>query len=138
MIRLLLLCVLWATATQAEVLVAARTLPAQSIIAAEDLLMRDINAPGALTNPDLVVGQETRVALFAGRPIRKTDIGTPAVVDRNQVVPLMFESAGLTIKTEGRTLNRAGPGEMIRVMNMSSRTTVTAMIDAAGVAHVIR
>lgn len=100
--------------------------------------MRDIKAPGALADPLSVIGQEARVALFAGRPIRGSDIGQPAVVDRNQVVPLLFESVGLLIRTEGRALDRAGPGDVIRVMNISSRTTVTATIDAAGVAHVIR
>lgn len=138
MIRLSLILLLWGAGAHAEVLVAARTIPAQSIIGPEDLLLRDIKAPGALIDPNTVIGQEARIALFAGRPIRGNDIGTPAVVDRNQLIPLLFESFGLIIRTEGRALDRAGPGDVIRVMNVSSRTTVTATIDAAGIAHVMR
>ena len=58
------------------------------------------------------------------------------MVDRNEVIPLIYSSGGLTISTEGRALGRAGPGEIIRVMNLSSRTTVTARIDQNGAAHV--
>jgi len=126
----------FATAAQADVLVASRTIPAQSIIVADDLLFRDIGTPGGLDDPAQVIGQEARVALFAGRPIMSKDIGPPAVVDRNQIIPLLFSRGGLVIEAEGRALDRAGPGDLIRVMNIASRNTVTARIDETGVAHV--
>lgn len=132
-----ILCVL-ASATYADVLVAARTIPAQTVLAQEDLILRDMTSPGALTDPSLIIGQEARVALFAGRPIRSSDIGTPAVVERNQIVTLVYQGAGLSIKTDGRALDRAGPGEAIRVMNLASRNMVTAVIDETGVAYVAR
>ncbi len=138
MIRLAACLVFWMTAASADVIVAARTIPAKTVIAAEDLLMRDISAPGAAIDPDLVIGKEARVALFAGRPIYDRDVGVPAVVERNQVIPLIYEGAGLMIKTEGRALERAGPGDVIRVMNTQSRTTVSALIDEGGLAHVAR
>lgn len=138
MIRLAACLAFCMTAASADVIVAARTIPAKTVIAAEDLLMRDISAPGAAIDPNLVIGKEARVALFAGRPIYDRDVGVPAVVERNQVIPLIYEGAGLMIKTEGRALERAGPGDVIRVMNTQSRTTVSALIDEGGLAHVAR
>ena len=138
MIRLVAIAILLGSPASAEVLVATRTIPAQTVILAEDVSLRDLGAPGAATDPEEVVGKEARVALFAGRPIHPRDLTVPAVVDRNQVIPLIYEGNGLYIKTEGRALDRAGPGEFIRVMNMQSRTTVTARIDRAGTAHVSR
>ncbi len=120
----------------AETLVAARTIPAQSIIGPEDVLMRDITVPGTVNDPQLLIGMEARVALYAGRPIRPGDVGFPAVVERNQIVPLVFDARGILIATEGRALDRAGPGDLIRVMNLASRNTVTARIGADGVAYV--
>lgn len=120
----------------AETLVAARTIRAQELIGPNDLIIRDVQMTGGISDPALVVGMEARVAIYAGRPIRPGDIGTPSVVDRNEVIPLIYSSGGLTISTEGRALGRAGPGEIIRVMNLSSRTTVTARIDQNGAAHV--
>ncbi len=135
MMRFFILFVL-AVPAQAETLVAARTIPAQTIIEMADLLARDMEVPGTISDPLLLVGMETRVALYAGRPIRLGDVGQPAIVERNQIVSLMYDAGGITVSTDGRSLERAGPGERVRVMNLSSRTTVTARIGPDGVAYV--
>lgn len=120
----------------AETLVAARTLPARTIIGPDDVLLHEATVVGGMDQIDLVIGQEARVALYAGRPIRPGDIGPPAVVERNQIVMLVYQRGGVLISTEGRALERAGSGDLIRVMNLTSRTTVTAQIDETGTAFV--
>lgn len=135
MIRILII-LLAATPLSAETVVAARTIPAQTLIAPDDLLVRDVTIAGGESDPLLFVGMESRVALYAGRPIRAGDVGFPAVVERNQIVSLIFLQNGLRIATEGRSLARAGPGETIRVMNLSSRSTVSARIGTDGAAYV--
>ena len=135
MIRALALCLL-AAPVAAEIVVPARTIPAQHVIGPDDLTLRDMTVPGAVVDPGLLIGMEARVALYAGRPILQADVGFPAVIDRNQVVALIFQQGSLYISTEGRALDRAGPGDLIRVMNMTSRTTVTARIGADGAAYV--
>jgi flagella basal body P-ring formation protein FlgA len=135
MIRVICLLAL-ASPAAAETLVAARTLPAHTIIGPADLLSRDIDVPGTVDDPILLVGMETRVALYAGRPIRPGDVGFPAIVERNQIIPLVYDARGIVIATEGRSLGRAGPGDVIRVMNLTSRNTVTARIGVDGVAYV--
>jgi len=136
MIRLALLLTLLAGPIAADTLIAARTIPARSIIGPEDILVRDIDVLGALETPALAIGQEARVALYAGRPIRAADVGAPAVVERNQIITLIYRHGVIMISTEGRALDRAGPGDRIRVMNISSRTTVSAQVDATGTAFV--
>ena len=133
---MLLAACLTATSAAADVVVAVRTIPANTLIAPEDLSLRPLDVPGAVTNPDEIVGLETRIALYAGRPVRPQDVGPPAIVDRNQIVPLVYEKGGLRIATEGRALDRGGPGDVIRIMNLSSRTTVTAVLEADGSARV--
>ena len=136
MIRLLFLLLIAAAPVAAETVVAARTIPAQSLIAPEDLALQAGQVPGGSDDPLLFVGMEARVALYAGRPIRVADVGFPALVERNQVVPLIYDQGGLRIATEGRALGRAGAGEIIRVMNLASRSTVTAQIREDGAAYV--
>ncbi|MCC7320132.1 MAG: flagellar basal body P-ring formation protein FlgA [Rubellimicrobium sp.] len=136
MIRLVLCLILAAGAARAEVVVAARTIPARSLITDSDLILRDLDVPGAIADPADAVGMEARVALYANRPIRPGDIGLPAIIERNQIVTLVFARGSLLITTEGRALDRAGPGDVIRVMNLASRTTVGALIGADGSAHV--
>ncbi|MBB5722319.1 flagella basal body P-ring formation protein FlgA [Loktanella ponticola] len=138
MIRLSVLLFFWSVAAQAEVLVASRIIPANSIISADDIQLRDVASAGGVADPDQIVGMEARKALFAGRPILLADVGNPAVVERNQIIQLVFSRFGLVIKTEGRAMDRAAPGEMIRVMNLESRSLVTAKIDNAGVAYVLQ
>ncbi|SMX40349.1 flagellar basal body P-ring formation chaperone FlgA [Octadecabacter ascidiaceicola] len=138
MIRLFAFFIALAAPVSADTIVAARTIPARSLIGADDVLIRDVDIAGALTTPDLAIGKETRVALYAGRPIRAGDIGPPAVIERNQIITLVYQRGGVVISTEGRALDRAGPGDVIRVMNLASRSTVSAQIDATGTALVNR
>ncbi|KRS11312.1 flagellar basal body P-ring biosynthesis protein FlgA [Roseovarius atlanticus] len=122
----------------ADTVVAAQTIRAQTILTIEHLALKRGDIPGGVDDPALLVGQETRTALYAGRPIRQGDVGPPAIVERNQIVPLIFEANGLRISTEGRSLDRAGVGEYVRVMNMSSRNTVSGRVSRSGqvlVAH---
>ena len=102
------------------------------MLAAEDIAMVAADIPGALTDPEAALGQEARVTLYAGRPIRAADLGTAALVERNQAVTLIFHAGGLSILTAGRALSRGGPGDLIKVMNLASHLTVTGTVAADG------
>ncbi len=125
-----------AAAAAADTLVAARTLRAQTLITAGDLQLLPGATPGALADPAQAIGREARVVLYAGRPIRPSDLGAPALVDRNDRVVLAFETGGLAIRTEGRALGRAGAGEAVQVMNLGSKTVVTGLVLANGTVRV--
>lgn len=116
----------------ADSLVAARIIQAQSVIQAEDVAMVAADIPNTVSKASDAIGQEARVAIYAGRPIRTVDIGPAALVDRNQVVSLVYHSGGLAILTEGRALARGGVGEIIKVMNLGSRSTVSGRISVDG------
>lgn len=138
MIRLIVACLVWSTPLAADVLVAARTIPAQSVIGPSDLVLARLDSPGGVDDPALLIGMEARVALYAGRPVTPGDVGLPAIVDRNEIIPLIYNAGGLHISTEGRALGRAGAGEVIRVLNLTSRNTVTAKIGQDGAGYVSR
>lgn len=136
MICVAALLLLLASPAGADTVVAARTIRAQEIIGPADLALDEATVAGGLSDPAPLIGQEARTALYAGRPVRVADVGPPALVERNAIVPLVYHRDGLRITTEGRALDRAGEGEVIRVMNLASHATVTARLDAAGVATV--
>ncbi|MGO4916786.1 flagellar basal body P-ring formation chaperone FlgA [Pseudogemmobacter sp. W21_MBD1_M6] len=119
----------------AETLIAARTVRSNTVLTADDVVVGQHSVPGALKDAGSAIGLETRVVLYAGRSIRPEDIGPVTVIDRNQVISLVFKSNGLTILAEGRALGRGGVGDTLRVMNISSRTTVTGRIAENG--HVL-
>ncbi len=124
-------------AALAESVVATRTLRANTLIGPDDVaLAQRAVAPGAADHPDQVVGLEARVTLYAGRPIPFSALGPPALVERNQVVTLVFQRGGLEIRAEGRALGRGGEGDTIRIMNLASRNTVTGWVTQTGEVHV--
>lgn len=119
-------------AAEADSLVATRLIEAKAVIGEADIALVAAAIPGALSDPALALGQEARVTIYPGRPLREDDIGPPALIERNTVVPLIFQRGALEISTEGRALDRGGTGDVIRVMNLSSRSIVTGRIDSLG------
>ncbi len=123
---------LLATSAQADIVLAARTMRAHSVLTESDLKVTSGDIPGTYVAIAELIGQESRVVLYAGRPIRIDDVGPPALVDRNQIVALVYNTGGLRILAEGRSLARGGVGDRVRVMNLSSRSTITGTIQADG------
>ena len=122
----------------AETLVAARTLRAQTILGPDDVAVVAGVIPGTAADTAEVVGLETRVAIYQGRPIRPADLAPPAIVQRNQTVILTYAAGALTITAEGRALGRGGVGERIKVMNIASRTTVMGVVADDGSVRIQR
>ncbi|MFV2035181.1 MAG: flagellar basal body P-ring formation chaperone FlgA [Halocynthiibacter sp.] len=92
----------------------------------------DIVIAGTLHFPQQAIGLEALVVLYAGRPIRANDVGPAAVIERNQIVTLIYQQGALIIATEARALGRAGPGDRLRVMNLASRSTVSGRVGVNG------
>ncbi len=83
MYRVLILLLVLARPVQADRLVASYTIPAHSIIDASDLRLEPDPASVAL-DPELVIGQETTITLYSGKPIRLDDLRAPARVRRRE------------------------------------------------------
>lgn len=126
------LILLFPTAALGDSLVAARVIKAQTPLVADDVMLVAADIPGALTDPAQAIGQEARIAIYPGRPVLGDSLGPAAMVDRNQIVSLTYQSGGLAIRTEGRALSRGAEGEIIEVMNLASRTKVTGRVGADG------
>lgn len=116
----------------ADTVVATRNIRPQTILQAQDLSVLPDQKTGPFTHPSELIGQETRTILYIGRPVQIGDIGPPTLIDRNQLVTLIYKVGGLTITTEARALGRGGIGDVIHLSNMSSRTTVSGLIQPDG------
>lgn len=122
----------------AQSVVPTRAIRGNTIITAADVGLVQSNYPGAIKSVDDVIGLEARVSLYPGRPISKGDIGRPSILVRNQIVTMIYDIGGLRITAEGRALDRAGSGEMVRVMNTDSRATVSGRVRDDGTVEVGR
>lgn len=133
---LLVVLVLCAPQVRADTVVAARTLRATAVIGPGDVTLVAGTVPGGLSDPARAIGQEARVVLYAGRPVLATDIRPPALVERNQIVRLVFRAGPVSMMAEGRALDRAGIGDLLRVMNLDSRNIINGLIGPDGSVHV--
>jgi flagella basal body P-ring formation protein FlgA len=116
----------------ADIVVATRTIRSLALIGPEDVRVVAGEVPGAAVAADEVVGLEARAIVYAGRPVLMQQLGPPAVVERNQIVSLIFRRGAMTITAEGRALARAGIGDEVRVMNLASKKTVTGRVARDG------
>ncbi|MEM6939022.1 MAG: flagellar basal body P-ring formation chaperone FlgA [Pseudomonadota bacterium] len=129
---LIILALLIGSTVWADTVVPTRTIRANAVISEKDVMLRaGLDVTSGLRMED-VLGQEARVVLYPGRPIRADDIGPPAVVQRNQTVRVHFNANGVQISTEGRALERGGVGDLVRVMNLSSRATLFGQVRGDG------
>lgn len=120
----------------ADAVVTNRIVKAGQVITADDLSTVEALIPEAETDLLQIVGQEARVALYPGRPIRKGQVGPPAVIKRNQVVSLTYIIETLFIQTEGRALAQGAVGDVIPIINLMSRKTVQGRVQPDGTVSV--
>ncbi len=113
--------------------------PAQEVLATHTLRVGTVLEEGDLKVPGgdeargweliaALVGLETRRAIYTGRPVVAADLGPPTLVRRNAVVVMLYSDRGLGIRTEGRALDSGGAGEVVRVLNLTSRRPVLATV----------
>ncbi|NVO25968.1 flagellar basal body P-ring formation protein FlgA [Donghicola sp. C2-DW-16] len=127
-VLLLLTGLLLGAPAGAETIVASRTLPARTVITESDIAIAADTTPGAATNISEVIGKEARATIYSGHPLFLSALAAPALVERNQLTTLIYELGALTISAEGRVLERGAVGDLVRVMNLSSRTIVQGAV----------
>lgn len=133
MLRLTLMLVACATSASAEEsVVATRAIPAATVLRAEDMALVAAAIPGALRRLEDAVGQQTRRAIYAGRPILERDVATPAMIGRNSLVRLVFRRGDLEIVAEGRALEKGHQGDVVKVMSLSSKSILHGTVIADG------
>lgn len=88
-----------------------------------------------LSTEDLV-GMTAKRGLTPERPIRSYDITPPIVVERGELVSLVYQVGSLTLTAQARALENAEAGSFIRFVNLQSNRTVEAQVTGPGLAHV--
>jgi flagellar basal body P-ring formation protein FlgA len=77
---------------------------------------------------NLAVGMQMRKPLRAGQPLRTADIAKPDLVQRDDNVTLIFQSAGLYLTIRGKALDTGTEGDIVSVLNLQSKRTVSGVV----------
>lgn len=89
-----------------------------------------------LTDADKIVGMSARRPLRPGEPLRTTAVEKPVLVNRNSLVTLRLQTPRLTLTAQGRALEDGAKGELVRVINTMSKTTVTGVVTGSNLVTV--
>ena len=118
-------------AFSAPVVFAAGHLRAGTIIRESDIVIEG-GAPDAIASlKAIITGKEVKRTIYAGKPFTLSDLGSPTVIKRNAIITIEFSRGPLVITTDGRALDPGGVGDIVRVMNLSSKTIVSATVAGA-------
>lgn len=131
-IFVIIVCALSAGAVFAQSVTPVRAIRSNTIIEPEDLAQGEEVVAGGVETIEDAAGLEAKVALYPGRAILRSQVRQPALVERNAVVRMSYASGPLKIVTEGRALDRGAAGEQVRVMNLTSKQTVTGVVAVDG------
>lgn len=111
-----------------EIAVPAADLDRGDAISAKDLVL--VKRPVNQLSSDIVkplsdlVGLVPRRVLRAGVPIRNADVAKPILVEKNQLVTVVYQSKGISLAMRGRASASAARGETVRVQNLQSKRFV--------------
>jgi flagellar basal body P-ring formation protein FlgA len=78
------------------------------------------------------VGMQMRRPMRAGQPLRVADLVKPDLVQRDQAVSVIFQTAGLYLTTRGKALDNGTEGDVVSVLNIQSKRTVTGTVTGRG------
>ena len=103
----------------------------------EDMPMGRVAGYSVLDPADLI-GKEVRRVLTPGRPVQAQSVREPLVVARGGRVEIRLSDGALGLKAPGRALEDAHRGQEVRIVNLVSNTSLTAIATAPGVVEVMR
>ncbi|MBK1670070.1 flagella basal body P-ring formation protein FlgA [Rhodovibrio sodomensis] len=122
--------------TTIEVPVLNRRVGRDEVIGQRDIawVSRPVDAVSAnhIRDAGKLVGMSARRSIRPDRPVRATDVTAPVLVPRNSLVTLMLQNEQMRLTAQGRALQDGAKGEVIRVVNTKSNTTVSGVVVAGG------
>jgi flagella basal body P-ring formation protein FlgA len=123
-----------------EVVTLARPIPRGEAIRESDIVLErlpraDVQTE-ALSRVELVVNQAARRALRSGQTLRAADLMKPQIISRDDGVTIIFKTKSITLTLRGKAMGNGAEGEMIPVLNPTSKRIVQATITAPGVVTV--
>lgn len=114
-----------------EVLTYARDFTAGEIVQPEDIVWA---APSGLGVPfdaprdaGAVIGQAARRPLRAGTAVQLSDLGAAKVIKKDEMVQVAYAAGGIKLVLQGKALSSAAIGEVVDILNPSSKKTIQAV-----------
>lgn len=79
-------------------------------------------------NLDKLIGMTPRNQIKQGNPIRLSEVRRPILVKRGSLVKINFNTANINLTTIGKAVENGGKGDVIQVINNTSKKTISATV----------
>jgi len=118
-----------------EAAVLARGVERNEMIKSSDVVIErrpkaEVGADGVVR--DRAVGMQARRQLRPGQALKAADLAKPDLVQRDQGVTLIYETAGLYLTVRGKALDGGTEGDVVNVLNLQSKRTVSGVVTGRG------
>lgn len=90
----------------------------------------------AVLDPQEIVGKQVRHLISAGRTFQSQSVSPPILVSRGEQVKIELNQGGLKLLATGKAITDAHLGQEVRVVNLSSNKTITAIARGQGIVEV--
>jgi len=78
------------------------------------------------------LGMQMRHSMRAGQALRVADLAKPDLVQKDQGVTMVYQSDGLYLTTRGKAIDSGTEGDVVSVVNLQSKRTVTGIVTGRG------
>jgi flagella basal body P-ring formation protein FlgA len=78
------------------------------------------------------LGMQMRHPMRAGQALRVADLAKPDLVQKDQGVTVIYQTAGLYLTTRGKAIDSGTEGDVVNVVNLQSKRTVTGVVTGRG------
>lgn len=125
-----------------DVPVLNRAISRGDVVGQGDLRMQSIlyartTGTPTLTHMDDIAGQAARRSLRAGLALSPDDLAAPLMVERQELVTLVYRHGSLALTVRARAMDDASEGQSIDVMNLQSNRVVRGVVAGHGLIHVL-
>lgn len=87
-----------------------------------------------VTSADTLVGQIARRNLQANTPLFTFDLAKPVLIKKGELLTITFELPGIQLSAQAQAMSNAARGDVITVMNTTSKRMIEARITGPGTA----
>jgi flagella basal body P-ring formation protein FlgA len=89
----------------------------------------DINEAVFLSKNDLI-GMTPRRTLREGQPVRLSDLEKPKIVKKGEIITITLKNGPLNLTAKGKAMDHGAKGDIIRVMNTTSKRVIEGQVNA--------
>lgn len=91
---------------------------------------------GYFTSSEYLIGKQLKRRLPQNRIIKANYVKAPTLVKRGELVSIVAENTGYSVKMTGTAMNNGAKGDRIQVKNSSSKRIIEGIIKEAGVVSI--